>query len=136
MPPPSRKGQTLNGCQHSHSDHSSIPRHDRKRPHHTQDLISSCSGSTEDTVSFLLHHLWTNPVDKVLECDDLITMLSQLYQEDQLLSQQAQMPQVGYKEFGGTARRGFLSIFVTTNSPPPINILGLHRKEVTQKSCR
>lgn len=74
-------------------------------------------------------------MDKVLECGELITMLPQLYQEDQLLSQQAQMPRVGYKEFGGTARHGFLSIFVITTLPP-INTLGSHRKEVIQKSCK
>lgn len=54
----------------------------------------------------------------VLECGGLLTMLSQLYQEDQLLSQQAQTPQEVYKEFGSTAGGGFLSTFVVTNFSP------------------
>ncbi|EGW08662.1 hypothetical protein I79_023148 [Cricetulus griseus] len=70
----------------------------------------------------------------VLESSELIMMLSQLYQEDQLLSQQAQMPQVVYKEFGSTARCGFLSLFVITNTSSQINTPGSHRKEGIQKS--
>lgn len=42
-----------------------------------------------------------------MEWNDLITMVLELYPEEEHTARKAQMPQVVYKEFGNTIRCGF-----------------------------
>lgn len=75
-------------------------------------------------------------MDVALESSELITILSQLSPEDQLLSQQAQMPQVVYKEFGSTARCGFLPLFVITTPPNKYTRIAQKRRDTKASEVR